>query len=605
MKKLTFTAKPRCFVSTPPTPEFRPVYQAIGRAIQKAGYEASSLQDEILRPAGIDEALIGELGRADFVVADVTGRNPNVFFELGLAQAMGKGTFLLASSESQGDIPSDFRGHQFFSYSPTRTGLGELTKRLAKTLREYRAAPLVARSFLAPRIPGYVSIDWDRLDRSDAENLCRELLAQLGYQHVDWDTRSRGFDLVAELPKRDPDGYEYRELWLITMGRRIPNQVIFDMLANDPEYLVFRLLEGDTRWEQIIASGSTITLLIISFEEPASVDKLDAVLRFKHVRGRVRGRDAANFRTRIWDRAYLTTLVQQFPQLAYKYFSDEDRSRLKYRKSPEQLYHENVRLLNKQSALLSQLDDEKNKRIRAERDAIWKDVSFSAAHKIGNPIFAIETYLDPLNRRVRESRTEEATEIIGSIRLTVEKAKGIVDQFKSLSRAQEISPVPVLLKPILDDACSTACNQQLRCTVVCSESLMVFADPERVAECFDELVSNASLWCNNSDPQIEIEAVQANPGTLPASLESDKQYVLIHVRDNGVGTSIENKERIFDAFFTTREHGTGLGLALVRRILEGHGGTIREVGVPGQGADFEVYIPAHSATNSPSPALKP
>jgi signal transduction histidine kinase len=67
--------------------------------------------------------------------------------------------------------------------------------------------------------------------------------------------------------------------------------------------------------------------------------------------------------------------------------------------------------------------------------------------------------------------------------------------------------------------------------------------------------------------------------------------VLLHVKDNGCGIEVANKQKIFDAFFTTYDHGTGLGLALVRQIIDGHGGGIVESGIPGQGADFEIYLP--------------
>ena len=142
-------------------------------------------------------------------------------------------------------------------------------------------------------------------------------------------------------------------------------------------------------------------------------------------------------------------LCSNFLTSAYKYFSLEGRSRLKYRKTPDELYAEKIELTNQQAVLIAELEDEKNRRIRAERDAVWKDISFTAAHKIGNPIFAIQTNLDPLQLRITENRTGEAIEVMGSIRISVEKAKCIVDQFKSLTRAQEIKPVPMLVGPYL------------------------------------------------------------------------------------------------------------------------------------------------------------
>jgi signal transduction histidine kinase len=93
------------------------------------------------------------------------------------------------------------------------------------------------------------------------------------------------------------------------------------------------------------------------------------------------------------------------------------------------------------------------------------------------------------------------------------------------------------------------------------------------------------------EKKFELKAVYPAPEPIPGLLDSTQEYVLIHVKDNGCGIPLSNKQRIFDAFFTTFDHGTGLGLALVRRIIEGHGGTIMETGIPGQGADFEIYLP--------------
>ena len=306
-----------------------------------------------------------------------------------------------------------------------------------------------------------------------------------------------------------------------------------------------------------------------------------------------------NLRIRVWDRDYLTSLVQQFPQIGYKYFSDEGRSRSKFRKTPEELYRENVDLTSRQAVLIEALEDEKNKRVRAERDAIWKDISFSAAHKMGNPIFAIETFLDPLQKRIAEKRTADAIEVVKNIRASVENAKGIVDQFKSLARAQKVSAVSMLLRPVLEDACKAARNQGVACEIVCAPDLYVEGDPERLAECFDELVSNAMHWMAGPEKAIRISVTQPAPAPLPQPIDVSREYTLVRFHDNGPGIPVENKDRIFDAFFTTRDQGTGLGLAVVRRIVEGHGGVVLESGRLGEGATFEVYLPSAKAPTAP------
>ncbi|MGE5343318.1 MAG: sensor histidine kinase [Candidatus Omnitrophota bacterium] len=424
------------------------------------------------------------------------------------------------------------------------------------------------------------SIDWERLNDRDIENLCRELLSQMGFERLEWEERMSGIDLVAELPKKDPDGFEYVELWVISMA--LDPTIPLDIMLS----LNLRTISNSERFGKYFVKGmeTPITFLLIFFDaNPAAYVQANNIQEHFESLG-------YKFRLRIWDRTYLTSLVRQYPQIGYKYFSAQGRISSKTRKSYEELFKENLTLLTRQSELIAKLEEEKNMRIRAERDAIWKDISFSAAHKIGNPIFAIETDLDPLARRIREQRTKEAEEVIENIRSSLEKAKALVEQFKSLARAQEIRPVATPLRPILEDAVRPLCHIDTKCMIECPSTLTVMADPERLSECFAELIENAKHWLDKDEKKIELKAIYP-AGLLPKFLDSTKSYALVHVTDNGCGIPAPNKQKIFDAFFTTFDHGSGLGLALVRRIIEGHGGAIIETGIPGQGADFEIYLP--------------
>jgi GAF domain-containing protein len=229
-------------------------------------------------------------------------------------------------------------------------------------------------------------------------------------------------------------------------------------------------------------------------------------------------------------------------------------------------------------------------RVGAQPDAAWKEISFSAAHKIGNPIFAIETYLRALGKRVTEGRSDEAQAVIGDMLKAVEKAKGIVGQFKSLSRAANVNPMPIQLRPLLEDACEAARAHNIATSIDCSESIKVLGDARRLAECFDELIANSLLWLDKPQPAITVTAAEAK-GRLSPELAADRRYVVIHFRDNGPGVPVKMKTEIFDAFVTTHPEGNGLGLDLVRRIIQSHGGVIVETGIPGEGADFEIYLP--------------
>src|SRR6185503_17550974 len=221
-----------------------------------------------------------------------------------------------------------------------------------------------ARVFRGARLATPFFIEWDRLERTDAENLCRELLTQMGYQRVDWVQKSQEFDLIAELPKKDPDGFEYRELWLVAMGRNAPPEMVIEMMAMEPEIILHRIQRYPERMERSFtesALDTPVTLLVILFGSDRPVEELERRMRLNSERHLRRG---LTIRLRVWDRSYLTSLVQQFPQIGYKYFSDEGRSPSKFRKSYEELYRDYVELANRQAETIAALEDEKNKRVR-------------------------------------------------------------------------------------------------------------------------------------------------------------------------------------------------------------------------------------------------
>ncbi|MEO5369422.1 MAG: HAMP domain-containing histidine kinase [Magnetococcus sp. DMHC-1] len=436
-----------------------------------------------------------------------------------------------------------------------------------------------------------IFIDLDSLGPRDKENICYELLSQMGFRGLDWNIKIPGIDMVAELPKRDPDGLQYKEMWLISLELRCKPVTLIEMVLREPELLFHHGHRQLTLFKETSYDFNTpVTLLFMDFhynkhELDNYIEQINKYQKSKYKKS------GLLLRTRIWDSNYLISLINKYPNILYKYFSEENRLRSETRKSYKELYEENIKLTNRQAILIRELENEKNQRIRAERDAVWKDIAFSAAHKIGNPIFAIETNLNPLQKRISEARTEEAIEIINNIQISVEKSKAFIEQFKSLSKAQEIRPLPIPLYPIFADACRIVSGQGVVCTIACPETILVKGDPDRLAECFDELAMNAAHWFDKKEKNLWFTVEEPAPDSLPRFLDSSGQYVLIQVRDNGCGILLADKELIFDAFVTRRPHGTGLGLALVRRIIEGHGGHISESGIPGEGSNFVLYLP--------------
>ena len=100
-----------------------------------------------------------------------------------------------------------------------------------------------------------------------------------------------------------------------------------------------------------------------------------------------------------------------------------------------------------------------------------------------------------------------------------------------------------------------------------------------------------------------IEAMKGANGELTiTSKRTNDGQLLISVSDSGIGLPIGEGDRIFEAFFTTKEQGTGIGLSISRRIIESHGGRLWASGNTGGGATFQFTLPIDVAASSPSAA---
>lgn len=591
--------KIRCYVIIPFDKEFHPLKDAIRAACKEIGARLTLPEDIAARPMPIADRIYSEIARCDVIIADVSRPNPNIFYEIGLAHALGKPAIFLIQ-EGAGEVPLDLRDYPYLQYVMTSKGLAEFQHRFRGILEDFIQSPQRLRRPFLPFLARFVHlpyiVDLEKLDPREFENLCFELIAQMGFRRVEWGKEFREIDVVATLPKKDPDGYEYQELWLISMGRRAPVEMMLEMAVMDPEHLFHRMLRYPEGIEELfsrykIRYDVPITILLILRREGPPPGFFEHELR--RMERRIKERPYTfTVRVRWWDPSYLTNLIQQYPQIAFKYFSEEARVKSKYRKTPEEMYKENVQLNEHLQITLNALEEEKKRRFIAERDAAWKDVAFKAAHKLGNPIDAVDTFLQSLKRRLQNNQRGEAINIANEMETSIEESKTVIAQFKSFAKAQEISPSPVDLLPIIQHACKTAEENGVIVSVQTIENCpQVMIDPDRITECLNELVANALHWFNKPDKKITVDIVKPLKKELPETLDNTHGYLKIHFEDNGSGIPLENKEKIFAPFFTTYPHGTGLGLSLVKSIIEGHGGYIYENGKPNEGASFKIYLP--------------
>ena len=214
------------------------------------------------------------------------------------------------------------------------------------------------------------------------------------------------------------------------------------------------------------------------------------------------------------------------------------------------------------------------------------------AHEVRNPLNALRINLGILEQEISEivpDRSGHVFEVIGKIAGELRSLDNFVTEFLRFARPPRPVLETVAVRPLLDDLVTFIGPECARKGV--SLSLRAERGPETVlADGFQlkhavlNLVLNA-LQATAQGGQIVIEA-----GGSARALD-------IVVRDTGEGLADEVLARAFDAFFTTREGGTGLGLPIARRIAEAHGGTLVIRSLPREGAAATLSLPV--ATEEP------
>lgn len=514
------------------------------------------------------QELSAVIGRAAAVIADISGESPEVDFILGFAEALAKPIVLIRDeAEAGAGVPTGFRGRRVIWYRQTRNGLADLEVGLVQILGP-----------LSPKIVHQVDaevLSKDVLDRLSPEpfgNLIYELLTQMGFESVDWvDVASLGPQLAAWWPRTDPGGRQITEPWLVAFGpgwllRQAVDRVRDGAGLTELAHRLPRKLEPP------------ITLLLIPHQAAAS-DR-ESVQRRIH---ELYSETDTNVRHVFWTTNELQENLAAFPQLAFKYASGEARDASE-RKSIESLYRENMTLLAEIEATNAELLEERSLRAAAERDAAWKDVAFTAAHKLGNPLFAAETRLANLQRTMGETPSD-LSDALGEL----QRAKEILTEFKSLAQAEKFEFGPVDLAEQIRASGAVAEGKGVSIIYRFTQTPIIEGDAARLRDVFDELFANSLKWMDADDPTIEVGMlIEAGDPDID---EDGMPWVVINFRDNGPGVAPEDVPGIFTPFVSRDPHGTGLGLALVQRIIEAHGGRIWEIGSQGLGADFQINLP--------------
>jgi PAS domain S-box-containing protein len=215
--------------------------------------------------------------------------------------------------------------------------------------------------------------------------------------------------------------------------------------------------------------------------------------------------------------------------------------------------------------------------------------AYVASHDLQEPLRSIVSFSQLLERRYRGKLDRDADEFIEFIVEGGNRMQRLIHDLLQVSRVetQAQPPVPTSAGGVLADVVSSleVPIREADATVTVGPMPTVMADPVQLEQVFANLLANALKYRRDGVPPVV--AISARP------LGGRWEFA---VRDNGIGVAPEYHDRIFEMFRRLHTHdeyeGTGIGLAVVKKIVERHGGRVRVESTPGEGSTFFFTLPA-------------
>ena len=221
---------------------------------------------------------------------------------------------------------------------------------------------------------------------------------------------------------------------------------------------------------------------------------------------------------------------------------------------------------------------------QAERLAALGRLAAGLAHEIRNPLGAIAASIELLG--TGPNLADEDRALCSIIEREASRMNELIGDMMDLARPRKPTMEPMDLAALGREVVKLAATSGRGIDVIvrCDgpDDVHVVADMAQMRQVVWNLVRNA------------IQASSAGSEVLLRWSTNKSTGVLFEVNDHGVGIDPETRERLFDAFFTTRSKGMGIGLAVVKRILDDHGFTVTVDSTEGKGTTFTVHIPASS-----------
>jgi len=233
-----------------------------------------------------------------------------------------------------------------------------------------------------------------------------------------------------------------------------------------------------------------------------------------------------------------------------------------------------------------------------------EEFAYAASHDLQEPLRKVQTFANRLKQELSTFLNPTQHQLFERIDSAVTRMKVLIDDLLSYSQVSikiqtfEIVDLNKIIQQVLNDLEASIIDK--RANISFSNLPKIKGDERQLRQMFQNLISNALKYSKPSiKPEIQIistttNATHNNHEALP--VQTSDAFHLIEVKDYGIGFEQEYAEKIFQVFQRlhgkSEYEGTGVGLAIVQKVVNNHKGFIKAKGEPGHGATFSVYLPA-------------
>lgn len=237
--------------------------------------------------------------------------------------------------------------------------------------------------------------------------------------------------------------------------------------------------------------------------------------------------------------------------------------------------------------MTTDLAQQKDRAVQAERVAAWRELARRLAHELKNPLFPLQVTVENLVRakqKAPEMFEEVFEEGTTTLLAEINNLKTIIGRFSEFSKMPQPQRRPIQVNDVVQSVLRVFQAQlQAKSQITVHTDLAatlreISADPDLLHRALSNLVLNS------------IDAMSQG-GELTIGTKPLNDRVEISVSDTGSGLTPEECERLFTPYYTTKQHGTGLGLAIVQSVVSDHGGKISVESTKDKGTTFRIELP--------------